>query len=58
MSRVEVVHTCALNLAGSSVYSGLLLNGAITYAVSRDPLSSEVYLLHLFHATNNTMQLF
>lgn len=55
MSRVEVVYSCTLNL---SVYSGLLLNGAITYAVSRGPLPSEVYLLHLFHAANKTIQLF
>lgn len=42
--RVEVVHSGNVNLVGLSVYSELLVNGAITYAIIREPLYSEVFL--------------
>lgn len=48
MFRVEMVHSCTVNLVGLSVYSGLLLNGVITYTISREPLYSEVFLLPSF----------
>lgn len=42
--RVEMAHSCTVNLVGLPVYSVIVVNGAITYAIIREPLYVEVFL--------------